>query len=151
MLLETLGQARRTLCRCSQAQPSLSVPVCFKTLTIYVLPTGWVYSKEVVVIPTDDMLNFAVFQNNAHALWARRFSSTLELRLSYSISDALRTFPLACDRTRVLRAAGEAYFDQRRNILCQRRIGLTTVYNLFHDRTETAEDIRLLREMHAAM
>jgi hypothetical protein len=35
--------------------------------------------------------------------------------------------------------------------MVDRSEGLTKTYNRFHDPTETAEDIQLLRELHAAM
>jgi hypothetical protein len=44
-----------------------------------------------------------------------------------------------------------AYFDHRSEVMIARGEGMTRTYNRFHDRHETADDIRRLRELHAAM
>jgi len=44
---------------------------------------------------------------------------------------------------------GAAYHEHRRQIMLARSLGLTKVYNLFHDPTCTDADIARLRELHA--
>jgi hypothetical protein len=46
---------------------------------------------------------------------------------------------------------GEAYHNYRASLMVARNEGLTKIYNRFHERNETAEDIVLLRELHAAI
>lgn len=115
------------------------------------LPPNWIYSKQLVVIPSDDAWAFAMLQSNAHSIWARLQSATMKSDLSYSIGDALRTFPLPRSGARRVRDAGEVLFEARREIVSGMREGLTSTYNRFHDPNEDSTDILRLRELHAAM
>ncbi len=122
-----------------------------KHLPFAFLPTGWVYSKELVVIPTDDAAHFAILQSIFHAVWVRHFSGTLKSDLSYSISDGLRTFVSPTAELDDCRRCGEEYYRLRMNIQKERGEGLTSVYNRLHDESEDAADIRQLRDLHAQM
>jgi hypothetical protein len=51
----------------------------------------------------------------------------------------------------LLEVSGRAYRDHRDALMAARNEGMTKTYNRFHDRTEAAEDIQRLRELHAAM
>lgn len=119
-----------------------------KHLPFTFLPTGWVYSKELVVIPTDDAADFAVLQSSIHAVWIRHFSGTLKSDLSYSISDGLRTFALPTDGGISCRDLGERYFRARQSLIETMEIGLTAVYNRFHDPADRNAPIQELRELH---
>ena len=44
-----------------------------------------------------------------------------------------------------------AYHDHRAALMVARSEGMTKTYNRFHDRSESADDIQRLRELHAAM
>jgi len=122
-----------------------------KHLPFTFLPSGWVYSKELVVVPSDDAADFGVLQSTLHMVWARHQSGTLKSDLSYSISDALRTFPLPIGLLTDVRAAGEEYFQSRRDAMSLRREGLTTLYNRFHSRSESSPDMARLRESQARL
>jgi len=50
-----------------------------------------------------------------------------------------------------LTKAGNELYNHRANLMIQCGEGLTMTYNRFHDPSETAEDIRRLRSLHAAM
>jgi hypothetical protein len=50
-----------------------------------------------------------------------------------------------------LKAAGQVYHDHSAALIIARNEGMTKTYNRFHDRSENAEDIQRLRELHAAM
>jgi hypothetical protein len=73
--------------------------------------------------------------------------------LRYTPSDCFETFPLPPDFETSLdmETAGHAYYDHRGALMIARNEGMTKTYNRFHDRSETAEDIQRLRELHAAM
>ena len=133
----------------------LVVPLVTKYLSFVFLPVGWVYSKELGVLPTDRRDLFTIYQSTFHELWARRNSSTLETRLAYSFSDALRTFPvpprLIQNEDKTLSARGRAYEDARKKMCVSRAEGLTKIYNRFHDQAEKSEDISLLRKLHVEM
>jgi hypothetical protein len=47
--------------------------------------------------------------------------------------------------------AGRDYYNHRAALMVARNEGMTKTYNRFHNRTETAEDIQRLRELHVEM
>jgi hypothetical protein len=46
---------------------------------------------------------------------------------------------------------GKEYYEARESIMLKRRIGLTGVYNLFHDHSENDQEIQSLRELHISV
>ena len=70
----------------------------------------------------------------------------------YNIVDCFETFPFPSGvETSSIEAAGQSYHDHRAALMVARNEGMTKTYNRFHDRAEPAEDIKRLRELHAAM
>ncbi|MEQ8850954.1 MAG: N-6 DNA methylase [Phycisphaerales bacterium] len=122
-----------------------------KHLSFTFLPTGWVYSKELVVIPTGRFCDFASLQSQAHYAWAQHQSGTLKSDLSYSISDALRTYPLPLERIDEISDSGRLVYEHRATLIRSNEQGLTKCYNRFHDPEEAGADIEELRDLHAAM
>ncbi|MGH9467518.1 MAG: hypothetical protein ACRD1Y_09185, partial [Terriglobales bacterium] len=96
---------------------------------------------------------FALLQSRPHELWARFFSSSLEDRLRYAPSDCFETFPFPAsyETNAALESIGREYYDYRADLMIKRDLGLTKIYNLFHNRYEHAADIVRLRELHAAL
>jgi hypothetical protein len=133
----------------------LVVSLVTQHLSFAFVPTGWIYSKELGVLPTDRRDLFAVYQSKLHELWARRNSSTLETRLAYSFSDCLRTFPLPSSTylgaVKALSEAGQVYHAHRSEICRSRAQGLTKTYNRFHDPEERDPEIVKLRDLHSAL
>ena len=58
-----------------------------------ILPTGTVFTQNLIIFPFETFSPFAVLQSRAHELWARFFSSSLKDDLSYAPSQCFRTFP----------------------------------------------------------
>lgn len=119
-----------------------------KHLPFTFLPVGWVYSKELVVLPSDKAKDFAVLQSNIHGAWARHFSGTLKSDLSYSISDGLRTFPMPFGDDSYLEECGENYWGARQAVMESLGAGLTDVYNRIHDAKNDERQIGELRILH---
>jgi len=73
--------------------------------------------------------------------------------LQYTPSDCFENFPfpVGFETSQELELAGECYHDHRAALMVVRNEGMTKTYNRFHDRSETAEDIERLRDLHAAM
>lgn len=115
------------------------------------LPTGWIYSKELAVIPSDDSAEFGALQSTIHEVWARQYSSTMETRLRYSISDALRTFPMPPYELEKLRAVSDSYLSLRKALQRQHGLNLTKIYNAIHDRSNVEIHATALREGHVAL
>jgi hypothetical protein len=124
-------------------------PHCAFTL----LPSGSVFSDQLIIIATSRMSAFCILHCAAHETWARFFASSLGDTLRYTPSDCFEPFPFppAFEMSSVLEAAGQAYYDCRAKIMVARNEGMTKTYNRFHDRSETVQDIQCLRELHAAM
>jgi hypothetical protein len=59
--------------------------------------------------------------------------------------------PSATAHGQLLGILGEAYYENRRQIMLDRWEGLTVTYNRFHNPEETAEDIAHLRQLHIEM
>jgi hypothetical protein len=117
------------------------------------LPSTLVFSDRCIVIAKQDLPWFSVGQSRVHELWSRKFCATMEDRLLYAPSDCFETFPfpIELDANLPLKSVGHTYHGHRAALMIARNEGMTKTYNRFHDRSETAEDIQRLRELHAAM
>jgi hypothetical protein len=119
------------------------------------LPTDHVYSEQIVVFVRRSFQEFAVLSSDIHYAWVLRYatphgSGTPEY-LKYTPTECGRTFPFpvqyVLDNAQ-LEKPGRELHSQRESVFVQRNAGPTTVYNLFHDPDECAEDIQKLRDLH---
>jgi hypothetical protein len=110
-----------------------------------------IFSHKVIVIADDDIAHFGLLQSRVHELWSRAFGTTFGSSdaLTYSVGRVYVTFPKP-ELGNILHSASQ-YLHARGILLRKQHIGLTALYGRFHDRSETAEDIRRLRQMHADM
>ena len=117
------------------------------------LPSGMVYSEQLVVFPFATNAAFCALQSRVHEIWARFFGSSLEDRLRYTPSDCVESFPFPdeWERHPALEAAGAAYHDHRTAIMLENEQGMTTTYNQFHDPYENSSPIVELRQLHSAL
>lgn len=119
--------------------------------------TNLVYSHGVNVVASNDYSLFAVLQSSPHEAWARRYGSSLKDWLRYTPSDCFRTYPFPTDAPRnvsqlpTLASVGKAYHTLRRFVMGAMQVGITEVYNRFHDPDESAADIQKLRDLHVEM
>ena len=119
------------------------------------VPTGWIYSEQVVIFAFDDNFHFALLQSNIHEAWLRKRASTMRTDIRYTPSDCFETFPFPQDPApedwgRAERVGSE-YHEIRRQTMLARDLGLTKTYNLFHNPACQDDDIVRLRELHAEM
>jgi hypothetical protein len=119
-------------------------------LSFALVPNTAVFSHMLIVFALDDHGSQAILQSSLHEIWAREFASSMRTDLRYTPSDCFETFPLA-DSTSGLLDIGQHYHDDRQSVMLVRGEGLTKIYNRFHNRAETAVDIRSLREIHVEM
>lgn len=124
-----------------------------KYLSFAFLPPSVVFSHKTRVVAFDRYSEFAVMQSRLHQEWAYFRGSTLEDRPVYVPSDCFETFPFPWDKIKseALEFRGAEYYTFRESVLKQCGVGLTAIYNLFHDPDEDAADIMKLRELHSAM
>jgi hypothetical protein len=96
-----------------------------------------------------------------HEVWLRQQASSLRTDIRYTPTDCFDTFPfppLEYERVETFQGSfaeaariGADYHERRRQIMLARKLGLTKVYNLFHDPACTDADIARLRALHAEM
>jgi hypothetical protein len=136
------------------------------------VPKGYVYGDATVVFAFDDDYHFALLQSSVHEVWVWRQASSLESRNRYTPTDCFDTFPFPPEEYRRIAngnvgahgraplhhgpfaeamCIGAEYHEHRRRIMLARNIGLTKIYNLFHDPGCTDADIQRLRELHTEM
>jgi len=106
-----------------------------------------IFTANLFVFDIQGFGRFGCLQSTLHEVFARKFSSTLETRLSYSPRDAFEPFPFPRDVASV-NEAGERYHSIRKVIMEKKRLGLTSLYNLFHNPCEVDGQICSLRDAH---
>ena len=119
-----------------------------KYLLFASVSSAYVYSHATFVFSV--IRQFPILQSNVHEVWARKCASSLESRLRYTPSDCYETFPFPltdfdseCDEVRIsLGSLGEQLDVNRRAIMTADQIGLTQLYNKFHD--PNVEDARFV-------
>ena len=128
----------------------LANPLVSKHLSFVFLSPRTVLSKQLNVMPFERYSEFAALQSRAHEVWARFFSATLEDRLSYAPSDCFETFPFPqrFDTNPAIEEIGRSYYECRANIMKEKDVGLTALYNWFHDPDADCPEIQGLRELH---
>lgn len=94
---------------------------------------GSVLAHRLAVIATESFADFAIWQSHIHYHWAWQHSSTMRKDINYSPSDCVETFPIPVVSPE-LATIGEEYYGTRGRLLRARTIGLTKLYNMFHDR-----------------
>ena len=122
---------------------------CFtsKFTTFLFLPKEMVFSNAVVVVASDKGAMLATLQSCFHEMWVKSYSSTLETRQRYVLSDCFETFPFPDSFTPELDDMGERYDVLRRHIMTSRNIGLTALYNLFHDPSKNDLELEEMRKL----
>jgi N-6 DNA Methylase len=115
------------------------------------LPSGMVYSEQLVVFALPNYSTFCTLQSRIHEIWARFFGSSMKDDLRYTPSDCFETFPFPpnWETDETLEAIGKTYYEFRAELMIRHNEGLTQTYNRFHDPDETNADILKLRQLHA--
>jgi hypothetical protein len=107
-----------------------------KYLNFSSFPTNYVFLNTTYVFTTDRWDLYSVVQSAIHEVWARKYSMSLKQDLQYSPSDCFETFPFPAGLWQTanpaLAAIGERYHEERRALMRQLWLGLTDLYNLFH-------------------
>lgn len=119
-----------------------------KTLAFSFVASGCVFSEQAVVFARDDSVSFSILQSNIHAAFAWQHASRLKNDLRYSPTDAFEPFPWPNSPERkLLEPLGERYDKARRAVMSAEYVGLTKLYNRFHDPKDRDSRIEALREL----
>ena len=129
----------------------LAIARVTKHLCVSRVSTHAVYNEEVKVLFFDGFRELAALQSTLHELWARWRGGTLgAATLRYSTTATLETWPMPRLSTE-LEDVGRRYVSLRDDLRLNDSIGLTDLYNRFHDPADTAETIDALRTLHREM
>jgi hypothetical protein len=118
------------------------------------LDSKMIYANTLAIIASEDYKTFCILQSRVDEVWVRFFSSSMKDDLRYTPTDCFETFPLpplSSLSEKVLDSLGESYFDCRSQILQQKDVGLTSLYNDFNDPECDVPEIARLRELHDEM
>jgi hypothetical protein len=130
---------------------ALAIAWVTKHLCVSRVPTDAVYNHEVKVLFFDGYRELAVLQSTLHEIWARWRCGTLGAStLRYSTTAVLETWPMP-EMTDELERVGKQYATLRDEIRRSESLGLTDLYNRFHDPTDTSARMEALREVHREM
>lgn len=128
----------------------LVIPETTKYCAFSFCKTSIVLSHMTKVIVFDDYSHFSLLSSTIHEVWARKHSSTLDTRLKYITSSAFETFPFPTDESMsALDSIGEQYYTRRSEVMLQLNVGITKLYNKFHDPECNVESIIELRGLHS--
>ena len=125
------------------------IVTCFtsKYVLFTFMPTGMIFSNTIVVVSSHRAEALSILQSAFHESWVRTYSSTLETRQRYVLSDCYETFPFPLSPLPQLESLGEQFDAHRRKIMLARQIGLTALYNLFHNLGEKDAELEEMRRL----
>ena len=108
----------------------------------------WLIADGVVVFLRSDGASFSVLQSSIHAEWVQRHKTTMRLDTTYSVSRCFSTFPWPENLPDEVATVGRLYLETRNDIQSTLQLGLTSIYNRFHDESDQSSDFNKLRELH---
>lgn len=137
----------------AQHETLLASAIVTKYVTFRRVPTNNIYNTKTKIYFFKRWSDFSVLQSSIHQEWAFWNCGTLGAStLNYSTSVALETWPMPNVKDdSLLESAGSEYHEFREEVLLSEQIGLTQLYNRFHDPNNTDSQIQILREMHRNM
>lgn len=131
----------------------LASAIVTKYVTFRKVPTNNIYNTKTKLYFLRRWSDFAVLQSSHHQEWAFWTCGTLGAStLNYSTSYALETWPMPIlyDNDE-LEGLGDRYHANREALMAAGAIGLTQIYNRFHDRADTDSRVDTMRELHRAI
>lgn len=114
-----------------------------KTLTPVMVSVGPTFSNTVVVLPFADYGTFAVLASAPHYWWALSNGTSMKKDPRYQVPRCFENYPRPVIDG--LQGVGMQFSEIRSDIARRRGVGLTELYNLFHDECCGDSDIEELR------
>ena len=108
-----------------------------------------IFVAPLVVFLSDSFGFFAVMQSSIHKVWVENVSS-MGNTLRYTPTDCFETFPLPTT-FESLNELGREYYEYREQVMLDRQIGMTDLYNLFHDFENVDADLTSLRNYESTI
>jgi hypothetical protein len=117
-----------------------------------VVPNNGIFSNKCAVFAVrEPYAHAALFNSSPVSAWVWRQSSRMKLDLNFSHTDAVETFPFPPPEILAsFDKQGREYLQARREVMTDAAnpIGLTKLYNRFHNEEDVDARIVRLREMH---
>lgn len=128
----------------------LASAIVTKYVTFRKVPTNNIYNTKTKIYFLHRWSEFAALQSSHHQEWAFWNCGTLGASgLNYATSFALETYPMpALDGNGELDDLGERYHTLRESLMADEAIGLTQLYNRFHDPSDVDARIGAMRAIH---
>ena len=128
----------------------LASAIVTKYVTFRKVPTNNIYNTKTKIYFLRRWWEFAVLQSSHHQEWAFWTCGTLGAStLNYSTSYALETWAMpALNGDEELESLGERYHAYRESLMADEAIGLTQLYNRFHDQSDNDPRINTMRDLH---
>jgi len=144
------GETRPGLRRAIDGQRDVVVMTkASRTLQPAVVPNASVFSEKLVVFAGGGWL-FAVLASAFHYWWS--VDRLAGFTLSYTPTRSFETLPLPVSHSRaLLDDPGHQLNSSRAELMERKGLGLTKLYNRFHDAHEDDREIVRLRELHAEL
>ena len=121
-----------------------------KFITIDFAPNNQVFGQTVIMLAFSDYESFAVLNSDIHYAWIIANCSSLETRQRYIVSDGFDTFPRPPVTVECMER-GKRLYELRKSIMKRKTLGLTDLYNLFHDPAKDEPELVGLRALQADM
>jgi hypothetical protein len=127
----------------------LAVSNVTKHLAFVLVPNNITFANTVNLFALPEFSYFALLQSSIHAVFVWKHASKLGTTLRYTPSDVYEPFPKP-DIGDLLRLEelGLLYHQLRSDIMLTEQIGLTELYNRFHDPENTLSYIIQMRDLH---
>ena len=121
----------------SKVDQVMAIALTSKTVAIGLLASTWIYSHSLGVFAYDQFLYFSYLQSTLHNIWAWFNGSSMKSDLRYTPSVCFETFPFpqstSHEKINIIEEAGREYFYFREKLMSDVKIGLTKLYNQFHN------------------
>lgn len=118
-----------------------------KYFTPSLVPNKSVFHEKLIVMLLPPAAGLAFMVSSEIQDWVWKQSSTLGTGLNFSPSDAFETLPFPLSPLPQLESLGEQFDAHRRKIMLARQIGLTALYNLFHNPAEKDAELEEMRRL----
>lgn len=118
-----------------------------KTLAFANVPNESIFADTTIVFTRNDQTTFTILSSCFHLVFAWKYSSRMKTDLRYAPNDCYKTFPFPLSPLPQLESLGEQFDAHRRKIMQARQIGLTALYNLFHNPGEKDAELEEMRRL----
>lgn len=136
----------------------LVVPIVTKNINFGFASSEIIFSNKFCILPISQWSIFAVYQSSVHLEWVLQNHTTLGSTLNYTPKFCFETFPDPAqlfsegDRQHPkLADIGKRYSAERDEIALEKGIGLTSFYNMLHNRNCSDAQIVRFRGLHEEM